>query len=58
MGEICAAASEALEAAPSRILQGLAGVAIAATLIATPDVEIEWLLKSAEWRNIEVDEGN
>jgi hypothetical protein len=48
VGEICAAASEALKAAPGSILQGLAGVAIAATLIATPDVEIEWLLKSDE----------
>ena len=36
-----AAASEALEAAPGSILQGLAGVAVAATLVATPDVEIE-----------------
>jgi hypothetical protein len=38
--EICAAASEALEMPASDKLQGLAGVAVAATLVATPEVEV------------------
>ena len=38
--EICAAAYEALDMPPGSSLQGLAGLAIAATLVATPEVEV------------------